>query len=185
VEDKLFATLDPATRRLKGATRQDWIVTDTVGLIKDLPRDLMVAFRPTFDELQESTLLIHLADVSSPSVGEQIEAVEKILSDLDLGHLPRLLVLNKEDKLAPDEVKALCRKYQAIAISSLWPESLSRLFRAIEERLWKEERTGPFFQLEKLTHSTALSPAFQDEEDGAAQGQPRANPGIYAGESKG
>ena len=172
VEDKLFATLDPATRRLKAATRQDWIVTDTVGFIKDLPRDLMVAFRPTFDELQESNLLIHLVDVSSPYVEEQIEAVERILNDLNLGHLPRLLVLNKEDKLAPDKVKALCRKYQAIAISSLRPESLARLFRAIEERLGEEKRPGPLFHLEKLNHSTALNRAFQGEEDDAAQGEP-------------
>ena len=154
-----------------GVTRQDLIVTDTVGFIKDLPRDLMVAFRPTFDELQESSLMIHLADISSPYVEEQIEAVEKILSDLDLGHLPRLLVLNKEDKLAPEDVEALCRKHQAIAISSLRPESLSKLFRALEEKLWREDRPGPLFQLEKLTRSTAASPAVQDEEDGAAQGQ--------------
>ncbi len=145
VEDRLFATLDPATRRLRGAMRQDWVVTDTVGFIKDLPKDLMVAFRPTFDELQESNLLIHLVDVSSPYVEEQIEAVEKILAELNLDRLPRLLVFNKEDRLCPDEVKRLCQKYRAIAISSLRPESCERLFRAIDEKLAS-------FPLEKLTN---------------------------------
>ena len=72
VEDKLFATLDPATRKLRCPLKQDWVVTDTVGFIKDLPRDLMVAFRPTFDELQESDLLIHLVDISNPYFEEHI-----------------------------------------------------------------------------------------------------------------
>ena len=136
VEDKLFATLDPATRRLRFPLKQDWVVTDTVGFIKDLPRELMVAFRPTFDELQESSLLIHLVDISNPYFEEHIESVEKILSELDLDHLARILVLNKEDKLPPEEVAAVCRKYRALAISSLRPESLGKLFQAIEQKLY-------------------------------------------------
>ncbi|RPJ01964.1 MAG: GTPase HflX, partial [Deltaproteobacteria bacterium] len=75
VEDRLFATLDPATRRMRFPEVQDWAATDTVGFIKDLPKDLMAAFRPTFDELQESHLLIHLVDISNSSFEEHIEAV--------------------------------------------------------------------------------------------------------------
>jgi len=66
VEDKLFATLDPATRRWRFPGNHEVVITDTVGLIKNLPKDLIVAFRPTFDELQESDLLIHLVDISNP-----------------------------------------------------------------------------------------------------------------------
>jgi len=156
VEDRLFATLDPATRKLRCLIKKDWVVTDTVGFIKDLPKDLMVAFRPTFDELQESDLLIHLVDMSDPSFEEHIGAVERILTELNLDHLPRLLVFNKEDKLGPDEVEPLRRKYKAIAISSLRPESLERLFHAIQERVWKEGESGPFFSNGRLTNDESF-----------------------------
>ena len=86
VEDKLFSTLDTATRRLRLPKSHKVVITDTVGLIKDLPKDLMGAFRPTFDELKESNLFIHLIDISHPRFPEQIEAVEKILSELRLDH---------------------------------------------------------------------------------------------------
>ncbi|MCX8116318.1 MAG: GTPase HflX [Desulfobacterota bacterium] len=142
MEDKLFATLDTATRRIrrkKAVLFEDGetevVITDTVGFIKDLPKDLMGAFRPTFDELRESDLLIHLADISSPRLEEQIEAVERILEDLGLGGIPRLLVLNKEDKLDPEEVKALCRRYDAVSISALKPESLEPFYRALSNKL--------------------------------------------------
>ena len=145
VEDKLFATLDPATRRLRYPEFQDWVVTDTVGFIKDLPKDLMAAFRPTFDELQESHLLIHLVDISSPCFEDHIKAVENVLSELDLNSIPRLLVFNKEDKLRPAEAEAICRKYGGLSISSLRPESLPNLSHAIEQELWKERgSTRPF-----------------------------------------
>jgi GTP-binding protein HflX len=156
VEDRLFATLDPATRRLRRLVKGDWVVTDTVGFIKDLPRDLMVAFRPTFDELQESDLLIHLVDMSSPYFEEHMGAVERILTELDLDHLPRLLVFNKEDKLGADEVETLRRKYKAIAISSLRPESLERLIQAIHGKLWKEGERGPLFSNGRLTNDESF-----------------------------
>ncbi len=141
-EDKLFATLDTATRRLrlKEATltndkRDDVVITDTVGFIKDLPLDLLGAFRPTFDELRESDLLIHLADVSSPRLLEQIEAVEKILLELGLDEIPRILVFNKEDKLNQEEVRALCHRYGAVSISALRPESSQRFMEVLKKKL--------------------------------------------------
>ena len=152
VEDKLFATLDPATRRLRYPEFQDWVVTDTVGFIKDLPKDLMAAFRPTFDELQESHLLIHLVDISSPCFEDHIKAVENVLSELDLNSIPRLLVFNKEDKLRPAEAEAICRKYGGLSISSLRPESLPNLSHAIEQELWKERGSTRPFPLRGLTN---------------------------------
>jgi GTP-binding protein HflX len=144
VEDKLFATLDTATRRLKLKSpflnkngQSEVVITDTVGFIKDLPKDLLGAFRPTFDELKESDLLIHLADISSPRRHEHIEAVEQILLELGLDKIPRFLVFNKEDRLDQEEVRALCNRYGAVSISALRPESLRFFFEALEKKLWE------------------------------------------------
>ncbi len=144
VEEKLFATLDTATRRLKRrvflpfrSQTQEVVITDTVGLIRDLPKDLLVAFRPTFDELRESDVLIHLVDISNPNFSAHVEAVQKILSDLGLNLIPRLLVFNKEDRLSREEVKALCEKYGAVSISALHPESLEGFYAALERKLWE------------------------------------------------
>ncbi len=151
VEDKLFATLDTATRRLKvtdlfpmDLKRGEPVLTDTVGFIKDLPKDLMGAFRPTFDELKESDLLIHLVDVSNPRREDHMEAVEKILLELGLDHIPRLLVFNKEDKVGPEEVRALCRRYGAISISALRPQHLQVFFEVLSKKLQEiDARTPP------------------------------------------
>jgi GTP-binding protein HflX len=147
VEEKLFATLDTATRRLRcriflpiGSNVREVVVTDTVGLIRNLPKDLMVAFRPTFDELHESDVLIHLIDISNPRFPVHIEAVQQILLELELDLIPRLVVFNKEDRLDREEVEALCQKYAGVSISALRPESLGEFFLALERKLW--ERRG-------------------------------------------
>ncbi len=137
VEDKLFSTLDTATRRLRFPKIQKVVITDTVGLIKDLPKDLMGAFRPTFDELKESNLLIHLIDISYPRLPEHIESVEKILFELKLDAIPRLLVFNKEDKLSREEGEAVCEKYGGVSIAALRPESLQKFFLAVDKKLWE------------------------------------------------
>jgi len=142
VEEKLFATLDTATRRLRcrtllpiGNRVREVVVTDTVGLIKNLPKDLMVAFRPTFDELQESDLLIHLVDIGNPNLHDHIETVHTILSELELDHIPRLLVFNKEDRLDPKEAEVLCKKHNGVSISALRPESIGKFFLALDKKL--------------------------------------------------
>jgi GTP-binding protein HflX len=114
------------------------VITDTVGFIKDLPKDLMGAFRPTFDELRESDLLIHLVDISSSYFQEHIEAVKKIIIELGLDHVPKLLVFNKEDKLNPEALRIICQKYGGVSISAHRPESLEKFFLALEENLWEE-----------------------------------------------
>jgi GTP-binding protein HflX len=141
VENKLFSTLDTATRRLRFPATHKVVITDTVGFIKDLPRELMRAFQPTFDELKESDLLIHLIDISHPHFPEQIEDVEKILSELNLESIPRLRVFNKEDKLDREERKGICKKYDGVSISALYPESLEKLFQAIDRKLWEVDTT--------------------------------------------
>jgi GTP-binding protein HflX len=162
VEDQLFSTLDTATRRLRfraslpeGRKIHEAVITDTVGLIKDLPKDLIGAFRPTFDELRESNLLIHLIDISNPCFQEHIEAVEKIFFELKLNHIPVLRVFNKEDQLSREEVEILCRKYDGISISALQPDSLEKFFLAIEKKLWWESDSLNCMDHGKLTHSAA------------------------------
>ena len=152
VEDRLFATLDPATRRLRNPEFQDWVVTDTVGFIKDMPKDLMAAFRPTFDELKESHLLVHLVDISSPRFEDHIQTVENVLAELGLNFIPRLLVFNKEDRLRPEETEAICRKHGGLPISSLRPESLPKLLDAIQRELWKERGSTRAFPPRRLTN---------------------------------
>jgi GTPase len=152
VEDKLFATLDTATRRWRFPNNREVVITDTVGLIRDLPKDLMGAFRPTFDELKESDLLVHLVDISNPSFPDHITAVDGILLDLGLESHPRLLVFNKEDKVSREIVSGTCQKYGAIAISALRPESLDKLFLAMERKLWQEkDSAAPSFPV-RLTN---------------------------------
>jgi len=144
VEEKLFATLDTATRRLRcrtflpiGSNVREVVITDTVGLIRNLPKDLMVAFRPTFDELHESDVLIHLIDISNPRFPSHIETVHQVLAELELDLIPRLLVFNKQDRLDREEVEALCQKYGGVSISAIRPESLGEFFPALERKLWE------------------------------------------------
>ncbi len=99
VEDKLFATLDPASRRLRFPRDREVIITDTVGFLRDLPRDLKNAFRATLEELSDADLLLHIVDASDASFEKHIEAVEKILGELRLLATPRILVFNKADKV--------------------------------------------------------------------------------------
>jgi len=152
VEDKLFSTLDTATRRLRFPKIHKVVITDTVGFIKDLPKDLMGAFRPTFDELKESNLLIHLIDISHPRFPEHIEAVEQILCELKLNHIPVLQVFNKEDKLSREEVEVICQKYDGISISALQPDSLEKFFLAIGRKLWEKSHSMNYIDNVKLTN---------------------------------
>jgi len=135
-EDLLFATLDTTTRRLRFPREREIIITDTVGFIHDLPPDLLGAFRPTLDELSDADLLIHLVDISHPYFEDQMASVEKILKQLDLHEIPRMLIFNKEDRRDPVEVKNLCFQYGAISISSLHRESLPKVTTALEEFFW-------------------------------------------------
>jgi GTP-binding protein HflX len=134
--DYLFATLDPASRRLRFASGREVIITDTVGFIRDLPGDLVEAFGATLEELRHADLLVHLVDISNPRYEEQMEAVEKILESLDLGLMPKLLVFNKVD-LVEDWtlLQNLCRRHGAIPVSALDRESLLPLLAALESRL--------------------------------------------------
>jgi GTP-binding protein HflX len=136
VEDKMFATLDTASRRLRFPRERDVIITDTVGFIRDLPKDLFAAFRATLEELEDADLLLHLVDFSNPRFEQQIRSVETILSDLKLSGRPQLLVFNKADLVGKDEAASLSERFNAIPVSALKPETFSELLTALEHRLW-------------------------------------------------
>lgn len=123
-EDRMFATLDPTSRRLRLPRDQEVIINDTVGFIRDLPPDLITAFRATLEEMEGSDVLIHLVDASSAQLESHIASVEKILADLNLSAVPRLLVFNKSDLLSEDEVSNLRQAFSAVMISALNPKTL-------------------------------------------------------------
>jgi GTP-binding protein HflX len=139
VEDKLFATLDTASRRLRFPRERDVIVTDTVGFIRDLPKDLLSAFKSTLEELEDADLLLHLVDASNPRFEQHIESVGNILRELHLTEKLRLLVFNKTDKISAEEAKNLAVRYNAVTISALDPSTFTPLLKAIEENIWTEK----------------------------------------------
>ncbi len=134
-EDKLFATLDPVSRRLTTAEGALCILTDTVGLIHDLPPDLEKAFAATFEEIGDADLILHLADASADNLGEQIVTVEETLESLGLIGIPTMLVLNKADLVASSVLPNLQKRYNALTISALKRESLGPLLQEVRKRL--------------------------------------------------
>ena len=118
-EDKLFATLDPTSRRLRFPQDMEVIITDTVGFIRNLPDELLQAFKATFEELYEADMLVHVIDASNPRFPDQIDVVEKQLRELDLDTIPCLRVLNKIDLIAEESATLLCKEYRAVSLSAL------------------------------------------------------------------
>ncbi len=146
-EDKLFATLDTRSRALRLPSGRDVIMTDTVGFIRDLPKDLFAAFRATFDETQDADLLLHVVDASDPCRSEHVDTTEKLLVDLGLERVPRILVFNKCDKLAVPHPTLADR---GVPISAIDPGSLDGLKRTIEDRI---EVSHPMLQADEPTSS--------------------------------
>lgn len=131
-ENRLFATLDPSSRRLKFPKDTEVIITDTVGFIKNLPKDLMVAFRATLEELEGADLLLHIIDISNPRFKDQIKSVEKILLDLNLDDIPLIRVLNKKDLVDKATTEKLSRDFDATAISAKGKSTLMPLIEKIK-----------------------------------------------------
>jgi len=138
VEDKLFATLDPTTRRLRFPRERELILADTVGFIRDLPKDLAQAFHATLEELDDADLLLHVVDAADPARDDHITAVERILGDLGLAETPRLLVYNKIDRLAPEERIILEAGGRNVALSAIDRPTMLPLLSAMEHALWRE-----------------------------------------------
>ncbi len=119
IEDKMFATLDPASRRLRFPRDREVVVTDTVGFIRDLPPDLVAAFRATLEELREADVLLHVVDAAGEDIERRLAAVRRVLDDLGVRDRPELLVFNKIDCLPPGEGARLAAHYGAVPVSAL------------------------------------------------------------------
>jgi GTP-binding protein HflX len=132
-EQRMFATLDPASRRLRLPREQEVIINDTVGFIRDLPRGLVTAFRATLEEISDSNLLIHLIDIANPRWPQQIESVDRMLAELSLDQIPRLVVFNKADLVDADVVAGIVRQVsrasgrECLAISAAQLQTLPPL----------------------------------------------------------
>lgn len=137
VEDKLFSTLDPTTRRLKLPGGREALLTDTVGFIRKLPHDLVAAFHATLEGIEEASLIAHVVDCTHPHAEEQVAAVDAVLSGLQTSGTPRLLVWNKIDLLPPDTpAPATAGHYDAaVAISALRGTGVPQLLERLESML--------------------------------------------------
>jgi GTP-binding protein HflX len=140
-EERMFATLDPTSRRLRLPYDQEVIINDTVGFIRDLPETLLSAFRSTLEEIADSDLLVHVVDAQSARVLQQIASVNKILGDLNFSSIPQLVVLNKTDLLAADDIEILKRQIlldsgqTSVAISAIRRETLRPMAEIINEMI--------------------------------------------------
>ncbi len=137
-EDLLFATLDTATRRLRFPRDREVVITDTVGFIKDLPKDLLGAFRATLDEMQDADLILHVVDVGNPRFEQQMESVNKLLAEIGLDELPQLVVLNKADLVNRLWARAIAARFKGVVCSAIDPDTFGDLLKEIEKRVWKE-----------------------------------------------
>jgi GTP-binding protein HflX len=139
VEDKMFATLDPTSRRLRFPREHDVIITDTVGFIRDLPKDLVAAFRATLEEIREASLLLHVVDASAPDLERRIAAVREVLATIDGDRIPELLVFNQIDKLPAGLGDAIASRYGGVAVSALERRGLAELLQHADAMLWASE----------------------------------------------
>ena len=143
VEKRMFATLDPTSRRLRLPREREVVINDTVGFIRDLPRDLLAAFRATLEEIEDSDLVVHLVDASHPGYVQQIAAVARILDELGYGETPQLLVLNKIDLLTAQEREERMAGHDALAVSALRRQGIDTLLATIDTRLPPSLRAIP------------------------------------------
>lgn len=136
-ENKLFATLDPTSRRLRFPTEMEVILTDTVGFIRNLPAELVQAFMATLEELKEADLLIHVIDLSNPNYRDQMSVVENLLVKLELGDIPVLKVFNKIDLIEDNQNAHEIVGDEGLMVSALQPETLSEFLVEAERRVGK------------------------------------------------
>ena len=140
VEDALFATLDPTTRRSETTDGRVFTLTDTVGFVRHLPHDLVEAFRSTLEESALADLLLHVVDASDPDPLGQVRAVREVLAEIGAADVPEQLVLNKIDRAHPDALTTLRTSFpDAVFVSARTGEGLATLTARVEERLPRPE----------------------------------------------
>ena len=134
--DQLFATLDTTLRRVHVPGAEPIVLSDTVGFIRDLPHDLVAAFRATLSEAADADLLVHVVDASAPDRDAQVDAVERVIAEIGAGDLPRITVLNKIDAaaLAPGVERDACGTIRTVRLSALTGEGCPAFVAALAER---------------------------------------------------
>jgi GTP-binding protein HflX len=171
VADQLFATLDTTVRALRPETRPRILVSDTVGFIKKLPHDLVASFRSTLEEAREAALLLHLLDASDPAFRDQQKVTETVLEELGAKQ-PRLLVLNKVDRLSDEQIAALNQEFpEAVLMSARVPEHVAALYARIvshfEASMREQEFLVPYSAARKVAllheRTRVLSTGYVDE----------------------
>ena len=153
-EDRFFATLDPTSRRLKFPHDREVIITDTVGFIKNLPKDLLTAFRATLEELEDADLILQVIDLSNPRFEEHLTVVENLLNELGLSTIPSLRVFNKTDLVTREYAQTQGSRFQAVLVSARDTNSLGPLLTRLEEWIGGDrQKTKP--EAIPVHHSTA------------------------------
>ncbi len=150
VENKLFATLDPSSRRMRFPNEKEVIFVDTVGFIRELPKELVAAFRATLEEVGEADVLVHVVDAADLAMQEQLEVVVNTLTELGFGDKPRILVLNKVDKVSTMEREAFVSATGGLPISAVTRDGLASLIALVQEQLlltFKGQDPGRFTEL--------------------------------------
>ncbi len=136
-EDKLFATLDPTSRRLRFPEEIEVIITDTVGFINNLPEELLKAFKATLEELEEADLLVHVIDFANPAYRYQMAVVDELLAELNLGSIPTMKVFNKIDLLEAGDVEQKISAEEGIGISAMDRNSLEPFLAMAQQMMRK------------------------------------------------
>lgn len=149
-EKKMFATLDPTSRRLRLPYEQEVIINDTVGFIRDLPDDLVAAFRATLEEIADSDLLVHVVDAANPRAAQQIKSVDSILESLELNKIPQLIVFNKSDLVSSDDLAALQKMVrfekdsESVSISAIKRDTLGPMFEQMAAQIGNFDVAGVY-----------------------------------------
>ncbi|KAH7284044.1 hypothetical protein KP509_34G037600 [Ceratopteris richardii] len=133
-EDRLFATLDPTTRKIELPNGNQCLLTDTVGFIQKLPTQLVASFRATLEEINDSSLIVHVVDISHPLCKEQMGAVDNVLADLNVGHIPKLVVWNKIDRTSFN-ISEVDDTSNVVRISALTGDGIDAFCKAIQDKL--------------------------------------------------
>lgn len=186
-EDKLFATLDPTTRRLRLPTNQNVLLTDTVGFIRKLPHSLVEAFKATLEEVVQADLLVHVVDVSHPQAGEQVQSVDAVLKEIGADGKPTLMVFNKVDQLNGNQsaLSGFLERYpNGVVISALTGEGMPaflaqlgsqlRPIREFLELAVPHERAGVIARLHEVAQVVE-----RKYENGAARFKARIPPHLH------
>ncbi len=140
-EDRLFATVDPTTRRLEMPGGERVLITDTVGFVRKLPHQLVEAFRSTLDEVRDADLLIHVVDASAHDPEDQMDAVRSVLAEIDADEVPELVVFNKIDRADPERVNWLLSRHpDSIAVSAVNGRGMEDLVNGLADRLRRLSR---------------------------------------------